>query len=143
MNATATQNRTEGQNRGSEQNQGEVQNQRTENWGERGFVTPPANISATGNEYVVELDMPGVDTEGLEITVEGNELTIIGRRKIDLPEGEACYCESSQADYRRVFELGPDVDTSRISAEMHQGVLKLHLPKSEKAKPKRIDVKVA
>ena len=143
MNATANQNRTEGQNRGNGQNQGEAQNQRTENRGERGFVTPPANISATGNEYVVELDMPGVDTQGLEITVEGNELTIIGRRKIDLPDGEACYCESPQADYRRVFELGPDVDTSRISAEMDQGVLKLHLPKSEKAKPKRIDVKVA
>ncbi len=109
----------------------------------RGFVTPPANISATDNEYVVEVDMPGVDKDGLEVTVEGNELTIIGRRKSDLPEGEACYCESPQADYRRVFELGPDVDTSKISAEMHQGVLKLRMPKSEKAKPKHIEVKVA
>ena len=145
MNATATQNRTEGQNRGNGQNQAEAQNQttRAENRGDRGFVTPPANISATGNEYVVELDMPGVDRDGLEVTVEGNELTIIGQRKTDIPEGEPWYCESPQADYRRVFELGPDVDTSRISAEMHQGVLKLHLPKSEKAKPKRIDVKVA
>jgi HSP20 family protein len=143
MNATANQNRTEGQNRGNGQNQDEVQNQRAENRGERGFVTPPANISATGNEYVVELDMPGVDRDGLEITVEGNELTIIGRRKTDLPDGEACYCESPQADYRRLFELGPDVDTSRISAEMQQGVLKLRLPKSEKAKPKRIEVTLA
>jgi len=108
----------------------------------RGFVTPPANISATENDYVLEVDMPGVDKEGLELTVEGNELTIVGRRKSDLPEGEACYCESPNADYRRLFELGPDVDTSRISAEMSQGVLKLHLPKSEKAKPKHIEVKV-
>ena len=51
--------------------------------------------------------------------------------------------EVTLVNYRRVFELGPDVDTSRISAEMHQGVLKLHLPKSEKAKPKRIEVKLA
>src|SRR5690349_20315802 len=109
----------------------------------RGFVLPPANISSTDNEYVVVVDMPGVDKDGLEVIVEGNELTIIGRRKSDLPEGEACYCESPQADYRRVFELGPDIDTSRISAEMQQGVLKLHLPKSEKAKPKQIEVKVA
>jgi HSP20 family protein len=145
MNATATQNRAQGQNRSNGQNQAGSQNQpaRTESWGERGFVTPPANISATDNEYVLELDMPGVDREGLEITVEGNELTIIGRRKADLPEGEPRYCESPQADYRRVFELGPDVDNSKISAEMNQGVLKLHLPKSEKAKPKRIEVKVA
>lgn len=145
MNSIANQNRTEGQNRGNRQNQAGTQNQpaRTESRGERGFVAPPANISATDNEYIVELDMPGVDGDGLDITVEGNELTIIGRRKADLPDGEACYCESPQADYRRVFELGPDVDTTRISAEMNQGVLKLHLPKSEKAKPKRIDVKVA
>jgi len=108
-----------------------------------GFATPPANISATDNEYLVEVDMPGVDKEGLEVTVEGNELTIIGRRKSDLPEGEPCYCESPQADFRRVFELGPDVDTSRINAEMKQGVLRLRLPKSEKAKPKHIEVKVA
>jgi HSP20 family protein len=126
------------------QNQNATQQARTPRRnGEHGFVMPPANISATNNEYVVAIDMPGVDKEGLEITVEGNELTIIGRRKSDLPEGEACYCESPQADYRRMFELGPDVDTSKISAEMQQGVLKLRLPKSDKAKPKRIDVKVA
>lgn len=108
-----------------------------------GFVTPPANISAAANEYVVEVDMPGVDKAGLEVTVEGNELTIIGRRKSDLPAGELCYCESAQADYRRLFEFGPDVDPSKISAEMHHGVLKLRMPKSEKAKPKHIEVKVA
>jgi HSP20 family protein len=108
-----------------------------------GFVTPPANISATDNEYLVEVDMPGVDKEGLEVTVEGNELTIIGRRKTELPDGELCYCESAQANYRRVFELGPDVDTTKINAEMKQGVLKLRLPKSEKAKPKHVEVKVA
>ena len=109
----------------------------------RGYITPPANISAIENEYLVEVDMPGVDKEGLEVTVEGNELTIIGRRKSDLPQGEPCYCESPNADYRRVFELGPDVDTTRISAEMRQGVLKLRLPVSEKAKPKRIEVKTS
>jgi HSP20 family molecular chaperone IbpA len=76
------------------------------------------------------------------LTVESNELTIIGRRQSDLPEAEPCYCESPPADYRRVFELGPDVDTSSISPEMNQGVLKLRLPKTSKAKPRRIDVKV-
>src|SRR2546423_5187816 len=108
----------------------------------RGFVTPAANISASENEYLVEVEMPGVDKEGLEVTVEGNELTIIGRRTSDVPEGQLCYCESALADFRRVFELGPDVDASKIAAEMKQGVLKLHLPKSEQAKPKQIQVKV-
>jgi len=111
--------------------------------GERGYIMPPANISATENEYIVEIEMPGVDKSGLEVTVEGNELTLIGRRKTELPENELCYCESALADFRRVFELGPDVDSSKINAELKQGVLTLRLPKSEKAKPKQIEVKVA
>ncbi len=109
----------------------------------RGFVVPPANIAATNDEYLVEIEMPGVNREGLEVTVEGNELTIIGRRVSEVPHGELCYCESAQADFRRVFELGPDVDTSRIAAEMKQGILKLRLPKSERAKPKQIEVRVS
>ena len=107
---------------------------------ERGFVIPPANISANENEYVAELEMPGVDKAGLEVTVEGNDLTIIGRRRTEMPQGELCYCESSPADFRRVFELGHDVDTSKIRAQMDQGVLRLHLPKSEKAKPRKIQI---
>lgn len=107
----------------------------------RGFVTPPSNIMATDDGYLVEVDMPGVDKSGLEITVEANELTIIGRRNTDTPKGELLYWEAPMADYRRVFDLGPDIDSSKISAEMHQGVLCLRLPKSERAKPKKIEVK--
>ncbi len=107
----------------------------------RGFVTPPANIFAGENEYLVEVDMPGVDKSGLEITVDGGELTIIGRRKEELPEGELRYSESPLADYRRAFEIGPDIDSTRIQAELNQGVLKLHLPKSERAKPRKIEIK--
>jgi HSP20 family protein len=109
---------------------------------ERPFVVPPANISADNNEYLLELDLPGVNREGLEIMVEGNQLTITGHRQWDV-SGELCYCESGLADFRRMFELGPDVDTSRVSAEMKNGVLRLHLPKSEKARPKQIQVQVA
>jgi len=109
---------------------------------ERNYIAPAANISATDNEYLLEIDMPGVNKEGLEVTVEENELTIVGRRSSEMPQGELCYCESPQADFRRMFELGPDVDTSRINAEMKQGVLKLRLPRSEKTKPKQIEVKV-
>jgi HSP20 family protein len=106
----------------------------------RGFVMPPANISANNNEYLVEVEMPGVDKSGLEITVEGNELTIIGHRKGDTPQGQLYYSEWPEADFRRVFELGPDVDTTKINAQLEQGVLKLRLPKSEKAKPRKIQI---
>jgi len=62
----------------------QTQNQpaRLEREPSRGFVTPPANISANENEYLIEVEMPGVDKSGLELSVEGNELTIIGHRKI-------------------------------------------------------------
>jgi HSP20 family protein len=136
-----TQNQSQGQQRTNQANQQKQDRPPAQNG--RGYVIPPANIAATDNEYVVELEMPGVNKEGLEVTVEGNELTIVGRRQVDVPEGELCYCESPQADYQRVFELGPDVDTAKISAEMRQGVLTLRLPKSERAKPKQIEVKVA
>src|SRR6266850_2100606 len=106
----------------------------------RGYVTPPANISATENEYLVEVEMPGVDKSGLEVTVEGNELTIIGRRKGETPHGELYYSEWPQADYKRVFVIGPDVDTTKINAQLEQGVLRLRLPKSEKAKPRKIQI---
>ena len=143
---------TQNQNRQTQQNQQTQQGQQRQTQPRqsqpapqngRAYVIPAANIAATDDEYIVELEMPGVNKEGLEVTVEGNELTIIGRRQLDIPDGELCYCETPQADFRRVFELGPDVDTSKITAEMRQGILTLRLPKSEKAKPKQIEVKVA
>src|SRR4051794_35223935 len=107
---------------------------------DREYLAPAANISATTDEYLIEVDMPGVSKEGLEVTVQGNELTIIGRRADQTPAGNAYYRESLDADYCRSFDLGPDVDTSKIRAEMQQGILKLHLPKSERVKPRRIDI---
>lgn len=104
------------------------------------FTTPAANIYATGNEYVLELEMPGVDKTGLEVLIDGNELIITGKRAKDIPEGELSYCESALANYRRVFELAADVDTSKIEAQISQGVLKLKLPKAEHAKPHKIPV---
>jgi len=120
----------------------QTQNQpaRLEREPSRGFVTPPANISANENEYLIEVEMPGVDKSGLELSVEGNELTIIGHRKIERPQGDVYYSEWPEADYRRLFELGPDVDTTKINAQLDQGVLKLRLPKSETAKPRRIQI---
>ncbi|MGZ4971229.1 MAG: Hsp20/alpha crystallin family protein [Limisphaerales bacterium] len=104
------------------------------------FTTPATNISATDNDYVLELEMPGVDKSGLEVVADGNELVITGKRAKDIPEGELSYCESALANYRRTFELGSDVDTSKIEAQLTQGVLKLKLPKSEKAKSRKIPV---
>jgi len=109
---------------------------------EREFFVPPVNIFETDDHYVVEADLPGVTKEGLEITVEDNQLTIIGRRSDlqEVPNAEVLYQETRPGDFRRVFELDPTIDTSKINAKMQQGVLTLTLPKAEKVKPRKISV---
>jgi HSP20 family protein len=82
--------------------------------------------------------MPGVNKAGLEITLEGNEITLIGRRTAEPVNGELLFRERSAADYRRVFELDPAIDTGKISAKLEQGLLTLTLPKSEQVKPRKI-----
>ena len=104
------------------------------------FVSPEVNIFETGDGYVLEAEMPGVSKEGLEITLENNELTLVGHRRTEPLGGEAVFSESHHCDYRRVFELDPAIDTARISAKMDQGVLTLTLPKSERVKPRTIKV---
>src|SRR5262245_11591368 len=103
-------------------------------------VLPAVNITARNDEYLLEVEMPGVNTEGLEISVEGNELTIDGKRHPEQVTAEVVSPESAEADYRRVFEISWDIDTGKISAEMHQGIVKLHLPKAERVKPRKIKI---
>lgn len=104
------------------------------------YVAPEVNIFETRDGYVLEAEMPGVNKSGLEITLEDNEITIVGRRNGEKTNGEPVYRERTQADFRRVFELDPAIDTAKISAKMDQGVLTLTLPKSEKVKPRKITV---
>jgi HSP20 family protein len=104
------------------------------------FISPEVNIFETKDGYVLEAEMPGVRKDGLEITLEGNEITILGHRHFEPLSGEALFRESRDLDYRRVFELDPAIDTSKISARMDQGVLTLTLPKSERVKPRKIAV---
>ena len=104
------------------------------------YVTPLANILETKDGYVLEAEMPGVNKEGLEITLEGTEITITGHRQLESLPGNALFRESNEVDYRRVFELDPAIDTSKVSARMDQGVLTLSLPKSERVKPRKISV---
>jgi HSP20 family protein len=104
------------------------------------YLCPCVNISSSKDDYLLEVEMPGVSKDGLEVTVEGNELTIIGRRRREKPGGEAVYCETCPEDYRRVFEIASDIDISKINAQMDQGILKLRLPKSERVKPHKIQI---
>ena len=104
------------------------------------FIAPDVNIYETKDGYVLEADMPGVSKEGLQITLEGSEITLAGRQNREPAPGERLFRERRPADFRRVFELDPAIDTGRITARMHQGVLTLTLPKSEQVRPRKIAV---
>jgi HSP20 family protein len=104
------------------------------------FVTPVASVVEDGDAYLLKVEMPGVNKEGLEISVENNELTITGQRSLAQIEGTLIHRESRTEDFRRAFELDPSIDTSKISARIDQGVLTLTLPKAEQVKPRKIAV---
>jgi HSP20 family protein len=104
------------------------------------FITPVASVSETPDGYTLELEMPGVSKDGLEISVEQNELSIIGRKHLTAPEGTLVHRESRPHNYRRYFEIDPSIDRAKISARMSQGVVTLTLPKAEEVKPRKIAV---
>jgi HSP20 family protein len=104
------------------------------------YIAPNVNIFETQGGYVLQAEMPGVSKEGLEITLEGTEITITGRRSPETVAGEPLFRERHTADYRRVFELDPAIDTSKVSAKINQGVLTVSLAKSERVKPRKITV---
>ena len=104
------------------------------------YLTPLANILETKDAYLLEAEMPGVAKEGLEVSVENGELTIVGHRKAGATPGRAVYRESREFDYRRAFELDPSIDTAHITAKLDQGLLTLTLPKAESVKPRKITV---
>lgn len=103
-------------------------------------VVPRVNIIETKDGYTLVAEVPGVGKDGVEVTVEDNQLTILGRRQPDELKAELLHRESHDADYRRVFELDPAVDTAKISAHVEQGILTVQLPFSERVKPRKISI---
>ena len=104
------------------------------------FVAPSASVVEAGDGYTLEVEMPGVNKGGLEISIENNELTILGRRSLPTVEGTLIHRESRPENYRRTFELDPSIDADKINAKIDQGVVTLTLPKAEHVKPRKIAV---
>jgi len=104
------------------------------------FTTPTASVTEIGDGYRLEIEMPGVKKDGLEISVENNELTIIGRRSLPAVEGMLIHRESRPENFRRAFEIDPSIDANKISAKIDQGLVTLTLPKAEHVKPRKITV---
>lgn len=104
------------------------------------YMTPAANIRETADGYVLEAEMPGVGKDGLEITVDNNELTLLGHRSDGALAGEVVYRESRAWDYKRVFELDPEIDSAKITGKIEQGIVTLVLPRAERVKPRKIAI---
>jgi HSP20 family protein len=107
--------------------------------------TPTVDITETEGEYAIKAELPEVKKEDVKVTVEDGVLTIQGERKQEKEEKGKKYhrIERSYGRFVRSFTLPDTVDEGKVRAEYADGVLHLHLPKSEKAKPKQIDVKIA
>jgi HSP20 family protein len=104
------------------------------------FVVPSGSVIEAADGYTLELEMPGVAKDGLDISVENNELTVIGRRSLPAVEGTLIHHESRPENFRRTFELDPSIDADKISANIEQGLVTLTLPKAEYVKPRKIAV---
>jgi HSP20 family protein len=116
--------------------------------GEEGLATgawmPPVDVYETPESIVLKADLPDVNQDEVDISVENNTLTIRGERKREQEVKEKNYyrMERSYGSFARSFSLPPTVEPEKIEANFAGGVLTLKLPKREESKPKQIKVKV-
>ncbi len=106
---------------------------------------PSVDISEDDKEWLVKADLPEVKKEDVKVTVENGVLNITGERKFEKEQKEKKYhrIERSYGSFFRSFTLPDQADGGKVSADFKDGVLKVHLPKGDKAKPKTVEVKVA
>ena len=104
----------------------------------------PIDAYRRGDEFVVEFDLPGVDTSSIELTVEKNVLTVHAQRRRSTSDSvEMLVGERPQGTFSRQLFLGDSLGTERINADYTDGVLVLRLPVAEKAKPRRVPINLS
>ena len=105
---------------------------------------PLVDIVEDDNEYLIKAELPEVKKDEVKVTVQDDVLTITGERQYEKEEKEKKYhrVERAYGSFARSFTLPEDADGEKVAAEFKDGVLKVHLPKSEKARPKSIEVKI-
>ncbi|MDD4931860.1 MAG: Hsp20/alpha crystallin family protein [Methylacidiphilaceae bacterium] len=104
---------------------------------------PLADITEDDKEYLVKLELPGMKREEVKVSMESGVLTISGERKLEKEEKGKKYhrVERAYGSFSRSFVIPDDVVADKIDAQFKEGVLQVHLPKGEHAKPKTIEVK--
>lgn len=106
--------------------------------------SPIVDVSEDDKEYVIEAELPELKKEDVKVSVQDNVLSISGERKSEKEEKNKRYhrVERQYGRFVRSFALPEDCDGSKVAAEYKDGVLKVRLPKSEKEKPKSVQVQV-
>jgi HSP20 family protein len=103
--------------------------------------TPRVDIVESGDELLLMADLPGVRSDDLDIRFENGELVLVGKCAPRHENVNLMLNEYGVGDFYRAFAISETIDSTRIAAELKNGVLIVHLPKTERAKPKRIAVK--
>ena len=106
---------------------------------------PLVDITEDDKEYTIKAELPEVKKDEVKISVQNDVLSISGERKYEKEEKDKKYhrVERAYGSFSRSFTVPEDADADQVSAEFKEGLLQVHLPKSEKVKPKTIEVKVS
>jgi HSP20 family protein len=106
---------------------------------------PLVDITETDSEYLIKAELPEVKKDEVKVTVESGVLRLSGERRSEKEETNTKYhrIERAYGSFVRSFVLPDDADAAKVSAEFSEGVLRVHLPKAEQAKPRQVDIKVS
>ena len=105
-------------------------------------VAPLVDIYENDDEILLHADMPGVLKDDVTVNIDNGKLSLSGTRRLD-PTGSVQWEEFGSVEYQRNFSVPQTIDADKINAVLKDGVLRLHLPKSEAAKPRQIEIKTA
>ena len=103
-------------------------------------ATPFVDIYENEDEILLHVDMPGVDKKDVIVNIDNGQLVLGGLRKLET-KGSAQWEEFGDVEFERAFSVPQTIDTEKVNAELKDGVLCLHLPKSEAAKPRQVEIK--
>ncbi len=106
--------------------------------------SPLVDISEDDKEYLIKAELPEVKKEDVKVAVENGVLSLTGERKYEKEEKNKKYhrVERAYGSFQRSFTIPEGTNPAKVMAEYHDGVLKVHLPKDEKAQPKTVEIKV-
>ena len=104
-------------------------------------ASPPVNVFQSGDDFILIAELPGVDKKDLDVRVKGGEVQLSGKKSIDRAEDASIHRrERVSGDFNRTLTLRADIDSERVEAELKDGVLKVFLPRAERAKARSVKI---